>query len=143
MWVDSYGRSSLQDATNVIVRMNFGSRESSNTESHGEVARLALLPGTDKPDLVQGAVKALLGAAEVDRAGAWMDEGEFDSGSPRGLPIFRGLVSERGGEDTPSEWGRLSLEALPWLDLLSNQRAVHQELDGTSEQLMLVCAVCF
>jgi signal transduction histidine kinase/CheY-like chemotaxis protein len=117
--------------------MKFGVKKNTATESNGEVARLALLPGTDNADLVRGAVQALLAVSEVDRAGVWIDEGDTDTHSPRGLGIFRGVVSERSGGDTPSEWARLSLEALPSLDPLAAGRTVQQDLDGTSDQLML------
>jgi signal transduction histidine kinase len=116
--------------------MRFGSRQNAHAEGSGELARLALSPGTDKADLVRGAVQALLAAADVDRAGVWIDEADVDGGSS-GLPVFRGVVWERGGADTPSEWERLSLEALPWFDPLTGGRTVQQDLDGTREQLML------
>jgi hypothetical protein len=117
--------------------MRFGSKKNAGTESNGEVARLALLPGTDKTDLVRGAAQALLAVPEVDRAGVWIDEGDIDSRSPRGVGIFHGVVSERGGGDTPAEWARLSLEALPSLAPLDNGRTVQQDLGETSDQLML------
>ncbi len=117
--------------------MRFSGKQNSGAESNGEVARLALLPGTHKTDLVKVTVRALLGASEVDRAGVWIDDGDIDTRSPRGLGIFRGMVSERGGGDTPSEWARLSLEALPSLEPLAGGRTVQQDLGGTSDQLML------
>ncbi|HEY2820961.1 MAG TPA: ATP-binding protein [Candidatus Acidoferrum sp.] len=82
-------------------------------------------------------MQALLVASEVDRAGVWIDEGDIDTRSPRGLAIFRGMVSERGGDGTPSEWARLSLEALPSLDSLAGGCTVQQDLDGTADQLIL------
>ncbi len=116
--------------------MRLGSRQNAYTEGSGHLARLALSPGTDKADLVRGAVQALLAADDVDRAGVWIDEPDIDAGSS-GMPVFRGVVSERGGAATPSEWDRLSLEALPWFDPLAGGRTVQQDLDGTPEQLML------
>jgi signal transduction histidine kinase/CheY-like chemotaxis protein len=117
--------------------MRFGGKKNAETESNGEVARLALLPGSDRADLVRGATQALLAVSEIDRAGVWIDEGDIDTRSARGLGIFRGVVSERGRSDTPSEWSRLSLEALPSLEPLSAGRTVQQDLDGTPDQLML------
>jgi signal transduction histidine kinase/CheY-like chemotaxis protein len=117
--------------------MRFSGKQNVNTESSGEVARLVQSPGTDKADLVRGAVQALLAASDVDRAGVWIDEGDVDARSPRRLAVFRGVVSERGGDGTPTEWARLSLEALPSLEPLTSGRSVHQDLDGTSDQLML------
>jgi signal transduction histidine kinase/CheY-like chemotaxis protein len=117
--------------------MRFGRKQNPNDERAGEVARLAQLPGTDKADLVRCAVQALLAGADVDRAGVWIDEGDIDTRSPRGLGIFRGVVSERDGDGTPAEWGRLSLEGLPSLEPLTGGRAVEQVLDGTTDQLML------
>ena len=107
--------------------MRFGGKKNAETESGGEIARLALLPGSDRTDLVRGAAQALLAVSEVDRAGVWIDEGDIDTRSPRGLAIFRGVVSERGRSDTPSEWARLSLEALPSLDPLAAGRTVQQD----------------
>jgi signal transduction histidine kinase/CheY-like chemotaxis protein len=117
--------------------MRFGSKQNANAENLSEVARLGQSLGADKSDLVRGAVQALLGASEVDRAGVWIDEGDGDIRSPRGSTIFRGVVSERGGAGTPSEWARLSLEALPWLDSKAGSRSVEQAFDGTTDQLML------
>jgi len=117
--------------------MNFGTRRTSNSESPGEVARLAQLPGTDRADLVRGAVQALLAAPEVDRAGIWIDEGDLDSRSPRGWAVLRGVVSDRNGDDAPLDWARLSLEALPALEPLVRGRIIEQDLDGTLDQLML------
>jgi signal transduction histidine kinase/CheY-like chemotaxis protein len=118
-------------------RMRFGRKQSANDERAGEVARLAQLPGTDKAELVRGAVQALLAGSDVDRAGVWIDEGEIDTHSVRGLAIFRGLVSERGGDGTPAEWGQLCLEGLSSLEPLTGGRSVQQVLDGTRDQLML------
>ncbi len=117
--------------------MRFGGRQNADSESFGEMARLAQSPGTEKADLVRGAVQALLAASDVDRAGVWIDEGEIDSRSPRGWPVLRGLVSDRSGEDAPSDWARLSLEALPSLEPLITGRSIQQDLDGTRDQLML------
>jgi signal transduction histidine kinase/CheY-like chemotaxis protein len=117
--------------------MRFGGRQNADSESFGEMARLAQSPGTEKADLVRGAVQSLLAAPEVDRAGVWIDEGDIDTRSPRGLSVFRGVVADRGGEGAPSEWARLSLEALPSLEPLASGRTIQQDLDGTSDQLML------
>ena len=117
--------------------MRFSGKQNGHSEGSGNVARLAQSPGTDKSDLVRSAVQALLSARDVDRAGVWIDEGEIDSRSPRGLAVFRGVVLERGGDGTPSEWTRLSLEALPSLEPLADGRTVEQNLDGTADPLML------
>ncbi|HEY4907608.1 MAG TPA: ATP-binding protein [Candidatus Acidoferrum sp.] len=101
------------------------------------MARLAQSPGTEKADLIRGAVQALLAASEVDRAGVWIDAGEIDAGSSRAWSVLRGQVSDRSGDDAPSDWARLSLEALPSLEPLTNGRTIQQDLDGTPDQLML------
>src|ERR1700722_977576 len=124
-------------STAVLIRMRFGGRQNADSESFGEMARLAQSPGTEKADLVRGAVQSLLAAPEVDRAGVWIDEGDIDTRSPRGLSVFRGVVADRGGEGASSEWARLSLEALPSLEPLASGRTIQQDLDGTSDQLML------
>lgn len=116
--------------------MIFSSKRDSNVESRGDVARLAQSLSTDKTDLVRGAVQALLVASEIDRAGVWIDDGDPEIGT-QGNAIFRGVVLERGGNGTPSEWTRLSLEALPSLKPLANGRTIQQDLNGTPDQLML------
>jgi len=118
-------------------RMRFSSRQNEGSESLAEMARQAHAQGTGKADLVRGAVQALLAASEVDRAGVWIDEGDIDYRSPRGWAVLRGTVSDRSGEDAPSDWSRLSLEALPSLESLANGRIIQMDLDGTSEQLIL------
>jgi signal transduction histidine kinase/ActR/RegA family two-component response regulator len=117
--------------------MRFSGKQNGRAESSGEVARLAQSPGTDKTDLVRGAVQALLGAAEVDRAGVWIDGGEIDCCAARGLATFRGVVSERGGDGTPSEWARLSPGSLPSLEPLAAGQTVEQDFADASDQLML------
>ena len=82
-------------------------------------------------------MQSLLAGSDVDRAGVWIDDGESEGRSPRGLAIFRGLVSERDGDGTPAEWTRLSLEGLASLELLVGGRVVEQVLDGMADQLML------
>ena len=118
-------------------RMRFGRKQNPNDGRLGEVARLAQSPGTDKGDLVRSAVQALLAGSDVDRAGVWIDEGDIDARSPRGLAMFRGVVSDRDGDGTPAEWCRLSLEGLPSLEPLTGGHSVEHILDGTRDQLML------
>src|ERR1700722_10909532 len=96
-------------STAVLIRMRFGGRQNADSESFGEMARLAQSPGTEKADLVRGAVQSLLAASEVDRAGVWIDAGEIDARSSRAWSVLRGQVSDRSGDDAPSDWARLSL----------------------------------
>jgi signal transduction histidine kinase/ActR/RegA family two-component response regulator len=117
--------------------MRFSSRQNAGSEGLAEMARLAQSPGTEKTDLVRGAVRALLAASEVDRAGVWIDEGDIDSRSPRGWAVLRGVVSDRSGDDAPADWARLSLEALPSFETVMSGRTIEQDLDGTADQLML------
>jgi signal transduction histidine kinase/CheY-like chemotaxis protein len=117
--------------------MRFGGKQNAGSEGFGDMARLAQSPGTEKADLVRGAVHALLAASEVDRAGVWIDEGDVDGPSLRGVVVFRGVVLDRSGDDAPPDWARLSLEALPSLEPLASGRTIQQDLDGTPDQLML------
>jgi signal transduction histidine kinase/CheY-like chemotaxis protein len=117
--------------------MRFGGKQNTDEVRHGGFIWPGQAQRHDQPDPIRGAVRALLAADQVDRAGVWTDEGNVDSHSPQGLALFRGIVAERDGDGTPSEWTRLSLEALPFLSPLAGGRAVQQDLDGTTDQPML------
>ena len=55
----------------------------------------------------------------------------------RGFAGFRGIVADRDGQATPSEWERLSPEAPLPVELLNDGQSVEQELNGAPDQLIL------
>jgi signal transduction histidine kinase/ActR/RegA family two-component response regulator len=117
--------------------MKFNGRHNGPRVASGGVARLAQSPGMTTVELIKAALQTLLGGSEADRVGVWIDDGESGSHPGRGSSSLRGLVAERNGDSTPSDWERLSLEALSPLDPLHNGKTVEQELDGASDQLIL------
>ena len=117
--------------------MKFTGRQNGHRPASGEVARLAQSPGMATAELIKAAVQSLLGASEIDRAGVWIDDGDAGPYVGSASASFRGIVAERSGEDTPSDWERLSLEAFPALTPLNDGKTIEQELDAASSQLIL------
>jgi signal transduction histidine kinase/CheY-like chemotaxis protein len=115
--------------------MRIAERQHSRLSSARSVAGAALLGGT-RQQLIQAAVEHLLEEGQADRVGAWT---EFrDSRSSGHQPAeYRGLVSDYDGEFTPSQWSHLSPEAPLPVKLLNERKTVEQELDHSSNLLVI------
>jgi signal transduction histidine kinase len=90
-----------------------------------------------RQELIQEAVQFLLGSANADRVGVWMECSDTGPTLGCGFAGFRGVVADRNGETTPSEWERLSPEAPLPLELLNAGKSVEQDLDGAPDQIIL------
>jgi signal transduction histidine kinase/FixJ family two-component response regulator len=88
-------------------------------------------------DLIQEAVQSLLVTTKADRIGAWMESVDAERLPGCAFAGFRGIVADRDGETTPSEWERLSPEAPLPLDLLKSRKSVEQVLGGATDQTIL------
>ncbi|MGA2431147.1 MAG: ATP-binding protein [Candidatus Acidiferrum sp.] len=88
-------------------------------------------------DLIQEAVQYLLVTTKADRIGAWMESVDAERLFGCAFAGFRGIVADRDGETTPSEWEKLSPEAPLPLDLLKSGKSVEQDLDGAPDQTIL------
>jgi signal transduction histidine kinase/ActR/RegA family two-component response regulator len=115
-------------------------RSMGRQERHGVVARgvvRAALMGVARRELIQEAVQFLLASTKVDRIGVWMESAGTERAPGRGFAGFRGVVADRHGQATPSEWERLSPEAPLPVELLDDGKSAEQELSGASDQLIL------
>src|SRR5438270_6287706 len=74
------------------------------------------IPGRE---LLQETVQFLLSSGKADRIGIWIESPETNQLPGCGLPGFQGVVADRSGEVTPSEWEKLSREAPLPLELLN------------------------
>jgi signal transduction histidine kinase len=109
-------------------------------EGRGMLARgvaRAAVTGVARNELIQEAVHFLLASAKVDRVGVWMEGAGTERAPSRGFAGFRGIVADRDGQATPSEWERLSPEAPLPVELLNDGQSVEQELNGAPDQLIL------
>jgi len=88
-------------------------------------------------DLIQEAVQYLLVTSKADRIGVWMESVDAERLLGCAFAGFRGIVADRNGETTPSEWEKLSPEAPLPLDLLKGGKSVEQDLDGAPDQTIL------
>jgi signal transduction histidine kinase len=90
-----------------------------------------------RQELIREAVQFLLGSANADRVGVWMECADTGPTPGCGFAGFRGVVADRDGETTPSEWEKLSPEAPLPLELLNAGKSVEQDLDGAPDQIIL------
>jgi signal transduction histidine kinase/CheY-like chemotaxis protein len=90
-----------------------------------------------RQELIQEAVQFLLASANADRVGVWMECSDTGPAPGCGFAGFRGVVADRNGETTPSEWERLSPEAPLPLELLNAGKSVEQDLGGAPDQIIL------
>jgi hypothetical protein len=69
--------------------------------------------------------------------GVWMESAETERVLGRRFVGFRGMVADRDGEATPSEWERLSPEAPLPVELLHAGKSVEQDLGDAPDQTIL------
>jgi signal transduction histidine kinase/ActR/RegA family two-component response regulator len=98
------------------------------------VARAAAA-GVGRHELIQEAVHFLLANTKADRVGVWMESGDVER-RWGGLAGFRGVVADRDGERTPTEWERFSPEAVLPVELLNGEKSVEQDLDGAQDVIL-------
>lgn len=93
------------------------------------VARAAA-GGASEEELLNRAVETMLEVSQADRVGVWLEEsGEADT--------LRGVVCERGVEETPREWTRLAM-ALPFLrPLYLRGETVEQQLGNSRAEALI------
>jgi signal transduction histidine kinase/CheY-like chemotaxis protein len=100
----------------------------SETPTLAEVARAAG-EGLSREELVRKTLQALAKGASADRIGIWLDSARGDGHASSRKFEFRGSVWNRGNEEPPPEWRRLSLcTPLPVESLLAGE-VVEQELE--------------
>ena len=99
------------------------------TRTKTSVARAAA-GGASEEELLNRAVETMLEVSRADRVGVWLEEpGEADT--------LRGVVWERGTEETPREWARLAM-ALPFLrPLYLRGETVEQELGSSRTEALI------
>jgi hypothetical protein len=83
------------------------------------------------------AIRFLLDSTNADRVGVWMESTETEQVLGRRFVGFRGMVADRDGEATPSEWERLSPEPPLPVELLHAGKSVEQDLGDAPDQTIL------
>jgi ribosomal protein L21E len=83
--------------------MRFTARQNGDGTKARGVARAALAR-IARRDLMQEAVRFLLATTNADRVGVWMESAETERVLGRRFVGFCGVVADRDGEATPSEW---------------------------------------
>jgi signal transduction histidine kinase/CheY-like chemotaxis protein len=86
---------------------------------------------------MQEAVRFLLATTNADRVGVWMESTKTERVLGRRFIGFRGVVADRDGDATPSEWERLSPEAPLPVELLHAGKSVEQDLSDARDQTIL------
>jgi signal transduction histidine kinase/CheY-like chemotaxis protein len=97
------------------------------------IARAAL-EGASQDELLREAIHALRAINRADRIGVWLEHDTSETAGTAGVEEFRGMVWDSGGDDTPDEWRRLSLELPLPKDLLVSGKAVEQELSSAANR---------
>jgi signal transduction histidine kinase/ActR/RegA family two-component response regulator len=116
--------------------MMFGRRQN-GSEATVRGLLHAASPRNARRQLIQETVQFLIGNAKADRIGLWMDGAETGD-SPGSLRArFNGVVADRDGRVTPSEWERLSPEAPLPFELLNGGKTVELDLNGAPDQAIL------
>ncbi len=103
----------------------------------GRGVACAAAAGVTRQELVEEAVAFLLSNTHADRIGAWIESNGTVTSDARGPSGFRGLVANRDGEETLSEWERLSPEGPLPVELLASGKTVEQNLDGSADRPIL------
>ena len=105
------------------------------TETLG-VARAALA-GRAREDLLKEAIGTVLASGRVDRAGVWIGASNYDVADSGPWSSFRGIVAEKDGEATPTEWSRLFPQPTLPTELLVNMQTVELDVEASPDSLMI------
>ena len=99
-------------------------------ESSGRGVARAALDGASREELVREAQKSLAKEGRTGRIGVWL-EPDPDASPQKEAPAgFRGVVLDRGSDETPQEWATLSVEPPLPEELLLRGKTVEQDLDA-------------
>jgi signal transduction histidine kinase/ActR/RegA family two-component response regulator len=95
----------------------------------------AALDGASRDELLREALHALSAEAPADRLGVWIACPK--TAAADGHASFHGAVLDRGEQATPSEWARLSPQAVLPPALLTSGKNVEQDLHGPAETALI------
>jgi signal transduction histidine kinase/CheY-like chemotaxis protein len=105
-------------------------RKRTEKESSGRGVARAALDGASREELVREAQKSLAKEGRTGRIGVWL-EPDPDATPQKEAPAgFRGMVLDRGSDETPPEWATLSVEPPLPEELLLRGKTVEQDLDA-------------
>src|SRR5260370_37743085 len=99
-------------------------------ESCGRGVARAALDGASHEELVREAQKSLAKEGKTGRIGVWLEPDPDSSPQKEAPAAFRGMVLDRGSEETPQEWATLSVEPPFPEELLVRGKTVEQDLDA-------------
>jgi len=97
----------------------------------------AAVAGTPQAELIKVAANFLLTHTEADRIGVWIESQDLPPADSRNIAGLRGVVLDRDGSVTPSEWEKLSLEAPLPAESLAAGKGVEQDLEALPARPML------
>jgi signal transduction histidine kinase/CheY-like chemotaxis protein len=107
----------------------WGKKTEKETSERG-LARAAL-DGASREELVREAHKSLAREGRTGRIGVWL-EADPNSIAQKEVPAgFRGVVLDRGSNETPQEWATLSVEPPLPEELLLRGKTVEQDLEAS------------
>ncbi|MGB6595788.1 MAG: ATP-binding protein [Candidatus Acidiferrum sp.] len=99
-------------------------------------AASAGLAGVPRGELMREVIHAIAKEGRADRIGIWLEQDLSPGPDPLAVACLRGTVWEAQNEETPADWGRLSLEPPLPQELLASGKSVYQELDDSHGQLL-------
>jgi signal transduction histidine kinase len=91
-------------------------------------AARAGLAGAPREELMREAIHAMSKDRRADRIGVWLEQDSLCDADASVTACLRGMIWEAGGEDTPEEWEKLSLEPPLPQELLASGQSVYQEV---------------
>ncbi|HEV7966039.1 MAG TPA: hypothetical protein VGP19_00635, partial [Candidatus Acidoferrales bacterium] len=91
----------------------------------------AVLSGAPREELLREAIHAISKDGRTDRIGIWLEPDSPCDPDPSVAACLRGIVWEAGGDTTPEEWAKLSLEAPLPHELLASGQSVYQEVGAS------------
>jgi signal transduction histidine kinase/CheY-like chemotaxis protein len=97
----------------------------------------AALEGRARLDLLKEATRTLLASGQADRVGVWVESVDYLAAGSGQRRSFRGIVADKDGEATPTEWSRLSPQPPLPAELLANLRTVEQDVDDSPDSPMI------
>lgn len=91
-------------------------------------AARAGLAGAPRDELIREAIHAISKDGRADRIGVWLEQDSPRDSDPLSAACLRGMTWEAGGDATPEEWTKLSLEAPLPQELLASGQTVYHEV---------------
>jgi signal transduction histidine kinase/CheY-like chemotaxis protein len=89
------------------------------------------LDGAPREELLREAIHTLSMDGHAERIGIWLEQGPYPGEDPQAPVFLRGMVWQARGEEAPSDWEKLSLEAPVPQELLASRKSVYQDVNSS------------